>query len=180
MHNHGACLKCLLYVGGRSILRLSFDCVLHRQRFYAYMIRAKLQTFLLLPEQPQWHVGTDTPEQFQEIGNTMKYPFCQFCFCIPLFLQNLSKCGVIMSHHVESTHSGASPEHFSTNPADPCQSVANTSMTPSPGLARTTLRPPGRGKEHQGASSRNKVKVQIDTVERRRNFAKPLDLDKFG
>lgn len=40
MHNHGACLKCLLYVGGRSILRLSFDCVLHtelRQRFYAYI-----------------------------------------------------------------------------------------------------------------------------------------------
>lgn len=90
------------------------------------------------------------------IPGNRKYPFCQFCFCIPLFLQNVSKCGVIMSHHVESTHSGASPQHFSTNPADPCQSVANTSMTPSPGLARTTLRPPGRGKEHQGTKSKCK------------------------
>lgn len=46
------------------------------------MIRAKLQTFLLLPEQPQWHVGTDTPEQFQEIGNThsANSVFVYLCF----------------------------------------------------------------------------------------------------
>jgi hypothetical protein len=30
------------------------------------------------------------------IPGNWKYPFCQFCFCIPLFLQNVSKCGVII------------------------------------------------------------------------------------